>query len=533
MAMYNAILKWSLSQTDGFTNETARENDTDTKTAAEPMSEERRDFLMKAMKQYIVNETERINDIIQILKYKSAGTTAPNTYTGDTTMKSYHEVIKTAVDVKVNGGQPDIASMLSAVPAQALNEMKIDALLELQERVEQMDNACFFACTCNGSGEIELVLDLMLKHPSWRVRIESARVLSTVLQNNATAQTRAGKISDFLQKVINAIDAASANLLNNGSSKHDDELLGQIHDMQTSGFSVITSYIRGENASIRVNEFLSVKGIELLWKIFLSSQSQSQCEWQRYTPAGKKQPREGWWRQIPHDTLIPAGSEVAMDMSQGVSWLRYAGNGDPPAPSSSQNKTNPRLMNKVLFFLQFLLREFAKSKESSFVASILNRLDINGNVGEILLKMAADIDAPELSERAAQVLLKIFQIPAEQGSVLKSNDQTNKVSDAVKPMSSPLRDSKALVVIDTDSDTSTAINKDDTTQLQKPSRKQLTISEFRVTFKNNHGAKVQHACEVQRVALLASTNGDPEQMEYIQEPLDLFEALSNATRELA
>merc|ERR1719158_1601530 len=100
-------------------------------------------------------------------------------------------------------------------------------------------------------------------------------------------------------------------------------------------------------------------------------------------------------------------------------------------------------------------------------------------------------------------------------------------------MSSPLRDSKALVVIDTDRDASAAKNKDDSTQVKKRSQKQLTISEFRVTFKNNHGAKVQHACEVQRVALLASTNGDPEQMEYIQEPLDLFKALSKATRELA
>merc|ERR1712130_186779 len=60
MPMYKALLKWSLTQTDGTTGP----------STAMPMTDEKRKFLAAAMESYVLDETKRMHDILIILKHK-------------------------------------------------------------------------------------------------------------------------------------------------------------------------------------------------------------------------------------------------------------------------------------------------------------------------------------------------------------------------------------------------------------------------------------------------------------------------------
>ena len=563
--MYNAILKWSLNQSDGFDSEESRGSSGDG-PALEPMSNERKEFLLRAMKQYIVNETERINDIVEILKFAPARAAssaassgaASGSKEGDAApaASNYAAVIKAAVDIKVDGGEPDIAAMLAAVPATALADMKLEALRELRDRVEQVDNASFFAVNCNGKGELGLVLDLMLHHPSGRVRVAAAEVLSTVLQNNPAAQQKAATIPGFLSVLLSlsvrggrretatspGVEAIVGKSLATGETVEEQaELLG---DLQAAAFSVLTSYVRGTNAAARLALFLSpqVGGPEFLAAVLRSivpeeartSEAEGEEDrhrWVRYTPSGASEHRPGWWRPLPPNAAVDAGSEVAMDLTTGEQWLRYAGKDDTdPNESASSggqldvDNINPRLVSKVVFFLQFILRELARSKDSeASIATLLHsRLQLTGTAGEALIQLASNTsaEAAATSEAAATALRLLLTLPQSAPAVKASDIILNGRGSALielpsgKPpkTAAPAASSSAAATHETDN---------------APAR----VGELLAVFVKRHGAAIQAACAQQEQALVESAAGDAEQLSYLEEPRNLFKGLAQAVEE--
>lgn len=481
--MYNAILKWSLTQSDGFTSDETTEGKT-----TEPMSEERKAFLRKAMDTYIVNETQRINDIVEILKFEpgkqadvaKGGSTSEK---GDT-VENYSDVIKAAVDIKVSGGTPDIQAMLAAVPASAVTEMKLEALTELEERVEQVDNATFFACGCNGNGELELILALIRKHPSSQVRAAAGSVLATVLQNNEESQSRASKIPGFVASLVSIVRDPTSD-----------------HAVQTKAFGVVTSYVRGSNPAARVAEFLSpqVQGPELISAILASTQARG--VWQRYTPSFASTPRKGWWRQVPQGEAVERGSEISLDFANGINWVKYSGEGDP---SKEGSNVNERLVKKAIFFLQFLLREIAKGRASN-PAEVLQRLNLVGPAGEALVEFAGNVeqDAVEVSEGSARVLLQFLQLPDTATGAATAGASTSTAIVSVKQ--------------DDENDTTQQGEKDVGGAAPVP---KVTL---KALFRKRFASTLASACEAQRKALTG--------LEYVEEPLELFKSLSIAAVE--
>ena len=555
--MYNAILKWSLNQADGFD---------DSGATMEPMSQERKDFLQRAMKQYIVNETERINDIVEILKFApppaaeaSSGdnaAAAPDSASTSTpgANANYTDVIKAAVDIKVDGGEPDISAMLRAVPPSALVDMKLEALEELRDRVEQVDNASFFACNCNGKGELELVLDLLVNHPSGKVRVAAGQVLSTVLQNNPVAQARAQDIPQFMQTLFaiargRGVPGAStpeAATLASGESPEEQQALEQ--DLRTAAFGVLSSFIRGANASARLAHFLStsVGGPEFLADVLASTLTD---HWQRYTPRGTSKPRKGWWRKLPAGTPVPRGSEVALDLTDGSQYLKYAGEGDP-----DHRGINTRLLSKVVFFVQYVLREISASKDGDrAMATLLHRLRLAGDAGASLAALAADTnpDAAASSEGAATTLLLALQVPETAAGASTSSAPKKRQSAAA-----PATPAAAQAVSASSSggggsssnNSSVIMNGGGTAIVSVPegwanasesapavaasSAAQVgTVSDFKAAVRRSLGPAIRTACEEQEKALVASAGGDEEQLSYLEEPRALFKSLLKAVEQ--
>lgn len=578
--MYNAILKWSLNQSDGFDSEESRNGDG---PALEPMSNERKEFLMRAMKQYIVNETERINDIVEILKFAPAQGSASSSASASGSKEddaapaasNYAAVIKAAVDIKVDGGEPDIAAMLEAVPATALADMKLEALRELRDRVEQVDNASFFAVNCNGKGELGLVLDLMLHHPSGRVRVAAAGVLSTVLQNNPAAQQKAAAIPGFVQVLLGlavrggrretaapaGVDAIVGKSLATGETV--EEQAERMADLQTAAFAVLTSYVRGTNAVARLSLFLSpqVGGPEFLADVLRSivpeeaatreeEQEEAGSEgvsrqqphrWVRYTPSGATEHRQGWWRPLPANAAVDAGSEVAMDLTTGEQWLRYAGTGgdndddDDRDPNESTtgsrggqlkvDNVNPRLVSKVVFFLQFILRELARSKDSeASVARLLHsRLQLTGTAGEALARLASNTspEAAATSEAAATVLQLLLTLPQSEPAVKASEVILNGGGSALIELPSG-EAPKAAATPAPSSSAEAAAEAAGHAADNAPAR----VGELLAVFVKRHGAAIKTACAEQEQALVESAGGDAEQLSYLEEPRNLFKALA-------
>merc|ERR1712124_47656 len=64
---------------------------------------------------------------------------------------------------------------------------------ELSERVEQIDNATYFACGVGGSGELPLLFGLLKSGPT-PLQAEACNVLKVILQNNPKCQEKALKI---------------------------------------------------------------------------------------------------------------------------------------------------------------------------------------------------------------------------------------------------------------------------------------------------------------------------------------------------
>jgi len=249
--MYKALLKWSLSQTDG----------TSGPSTAMPMSDEKRKFLAAAMESYVLDETKRMQDIVTILKYEKSvpiGSSSDSVVDTETQPPkpspvptpstactlSYSQIVEGAVAARLSQKKKEttfIVDNLKDVPAAQLPKIKVDALCELSERVEQIDNAIFFACGAGGSGELPLLFAL-LKDGSTPLQAEVCNVLKIILQNNPKCQEKALKIGGM-------------NVLLLVTQTHSEI------EMRVNAFSCLSALLRYRNA-VPVLAFANAGGLE-------------------------------------------------------------------------------------------------------------------------------------------------------------------------------------------------------------------------------------------------------------------------------
>jgi len=269
MPMYKALLKWSLTQTDGTTGP----------STAMPMTDEKRKFLAAAMESYVLDETKRMHDISIVLKYKgSEPSTLPCSHdtpssvaveatatTGSTQIGanadtkppnppasapasdslSYSQIVEGAVAARLAQKKKEttfIVDNLNNTPVANLLQIKVDALRELSERVEQIDNATYFACGAGGSGELPLLFDL-LKNGATPLQAEACDVLKVILQNNPKCQSKALKIGG-----MNAL-----------------LLVTQTHtkmEMRVKAFSCLSALLRFCGNAVPVLAFANAGGLE-------------------------------------------------------------------------------------------------------------------------------------------------------------------------------------------------------------------------------------------------------------------------------
>jgi len=257
--MYKALLKWSLSQTDG----------TSGPSTAMPMSDEKRKFLAAAMESYVLDETKRMQDILTILKYEPSApvevspsadantatqppnppsvptpTATPTTTPATASTLSYSEIVQGAVAARLSQKTKEttfIVDNLKCISVHKLAKIKVDALRELSERVEQIDNATYFACGAGGSGELPLLFGL-LKDGATPLQAEVCNVLKIILQNNPKCQEKALKIGGM-------------NVLLLVTQTHSEM------DMRVKAFSCLSALLRYRNA-IPVLTFADAGGLE-------------------------------------------------------------------------------------------------------------------------------------------------------------------------------------------------------------------------------------------------------------------------------
>jgi len=249
--MYKALLKWSLSQTDG----------TSGPSTAMPMSDEKRKFLAAAMESYVLDETKRMQDIVTILKYEKSvpiGSSSDSVVDTETQPPkpspvptpstactlSYSQIVEGAVAARLSQKKKEttfIIDNLKDVPAAQLPKIKVDALCELSERIEQIDNAIFFACGAGGSGELPLLFAL-LKDGSTPLQAEVCNVLKIILQNNPKCQEKALKIGGM-------------NVLLLVTQTHSEI------EMRVNAFSCLSALLRYRNA-VPVLAFANAGGLE-------------------------------------------------------------------------------------------------------------------------------------------------------------------------------------------------------------------------------------------------------------------------------
>lgn len=256
--MYKALLKWSLAQSDG----------TSGPSTAMPMTDEKRKFLAAAMESYVLDETKRMHDILTILKYDRSsppaapsGPAAPSdsdvhaeaqppnpslsvpTPSTASTL-SYSQLVEGAVAARLAQKKKEttfIVDNLKLTPVAKLLNIKVDALRELSERVEQIDNATYFACGAGGSGELPLLFTL-LKDGTTSLQAETCNVLKIILQNNPKCQEKALKIGGM-------------NVLLLVTQTHPEM------EMRVKAFSCLSALLRYRNA-IPVLTFADAGGLE-------------------------------------------------------------------------------------------------------------------------------------------------------------------------------------------------------------------------------------------------------------------------------
>jgi len=183
--MWNAILRWSLTQMDPATDP-GEEN-----SRAEPqeMSAERREFLTKAFDSLVIDETKRIKIVLSVLK----------TPLDAERLRGIADQLSTFEEYKVDSEHAQSMSN-NALFLQMLHR-KACALIELDELVLGLDNANDLVQDKLGGLPVLLA---EMESPFFSLRYRVAQVISTVTQNNPKAQERvtaAGGIAILLTQL--------------------------------------------------------------------------------------------------------------------------------------------------------------------------------------------------------------------------------------------------------------------------------------------------------------------------------------------
>eukprot|EP00940_MAST-03C_sp_MAST-3C-sp2_P001167 g1167.t1 len=245
-AMLKSILKWSLKQGEGRATTTAEGE------VVTEMSEERREWLRGALDQYVMDETRRINEIVELLEYKrdhDAGTRGESDTSTSPSSKTSSAVDQTnATSTKTSEGdaKPTLRERAADASEKELLSMREKGLEELVDRLCQIDNAKYFALNHGGSGKMKLLLDLMSERcPHTSLRWRAADVFATVVQNNTEPQAKALDLGvvDFL--------------LNRIKAETDDKVVTKL-------FFALSCLVRGEHAVRSLRAFVDNDGVALL-----------------------------------------------------------------------------------------------------------------------------------------------------------------------------------------------------------------------------------------------------------------------------
>jgi hypothetical protein len=255
--MYNAILKWSLAQHDGLSDE-----------PMEAMTEDRKEFLNMAMESMLVNEFKRMKLVVQTLRmsFDISQLRAAASQLGE--LETY--------EVKEFDAVSDIALI------RMIKTRKEMALFELDDLVGTIDNANDL---CKNLGIHHLLAQL--SSPFLSIRWRAAQVLSTVVQNNPEGQQAATTANavPLLLAQLNFEQSADESLLPTGffaapeegkeerSVVHEeDEDYDEIKEVKTLNQKIVTKVILALSSLLRNNPtgtatFLESNGIETLYTL--------------------------------------------------------------------------------------------------------------------------------------------------------------------------------------------------------------------------------------------------------------------------
>ncbi|KAH7491529.1 hypothetical protein PRIC1_003060 [Phytophthora ramorum] len=150
-AKWQALMKWTMKQTDGTTP-----------MEATPISEDKRRFLEMVMNEGVIDENERVKDILRILE-------------GEDPRLVFAAEDGTIAD---EGNEPS---------PEELAQYKDTLLDELLTRIDQVDNAQNFV----KMGGLRVLTNVMQKYAQASSRALAAEVCSVVVQNNPFCQDAA------------------------------------------------------------------------------------------------------------------------------------------------------------------------------------------------------------------------------------------------------------------------------------------------------------------------------------------------------
>ncbi|KUF95755.1 ATP-dependent Clp protease ATP-binding subunit ClpX [Phytophthora nicotianae] len=159
-AKWQALMKWTMKHTDGTTP-----------TEATPISEDKRRFLEMVMNEGVIDENERVKDILRILEGEDPR----------------------LVFAKEDG---TIADEDNSPSPEELAQYKDTLLDELLTRIDQIDNAQNFV----KMGGLRIMINVIKKYEQASSRALAAEVCSVVVQNNPYCQDAAVETDLVLQK---------------------------------------------------------------------------------------------------------------------------------------------------------------------------------------------------------------------------------------------------------------------------------------------------------------------------------------------
>ncbi|CEG37423.1 Armadillo/beta-catenin-like repeat-containing protein [Plasmopara halstedii] len=150
-AKWQALMKWTMKHTDGTTP-----------SVATPISEDKRRFLEMVMNEGVIDETERIKDILRIMEGEDP------------------RLVFAAADGTVATDSDDSSP-------EELDQYKDTLLEELLTRIDQIDNAQNFV----KMGGLRVMTNVIQKYTQASSRALAAEVCSIVVQNNPICQDAA------------------------------------------------------------------------------------------------------------------------------------------------------------------------------------------------------------------------------------------------------------------------------------------------------------------------------------------------------